>query len=109
MKLKILYIITKSDVGGAQKYVHDLAENINKNLFETKIIYGGKDLKWLSNKVRPLGFFLNDILAIFEISNYLKKEQPDAIHLNSSKAGVLGAIASQLYNRKRGKKALVIF
>lgn len=100
MKQKVLYIITKSDVGGAQKYVADLANSLDKNQFEAKILYGGKDLKWLSNKVWPWAFFLNDWLAIFELIKILKKEQPHIIHLNSSKAGVIGSLAAFLFSTK---------
>ena len=98
MRKKILYIITKSDVGGAQKYVSDLAANLDKSLFETKIICGGKNIRWLSNKVWLWFLFINDWLAIAEIVKLLKKERPDIIHLNSSKAGVIGSLAAFFYN-----------
>ncbi len=97
-KIKILYIITKSDIGGAQKYVSDLADNLDKDRFDAKILYGGKDLRRLSNKVRPWMLFLNDWTAILELIRLFQKEQPDIIHLNSSKAGILGSIAARLYN-----------
>src|SRR3989344_1641804 len=71
MKKKILCVITKTDIGGAQKYVFDLAKNLDKNQFETKILCGGADIKWLSNKVWP--FFLNDWLAIWELAKQDKK------------------------------------
>ncbi len=112
MRLKILYIITKSDIGGAQKYVADLADNLDKNQFEAKIMYGGQDLKWLSNKVRPWAFFLNDWLAIRELAKTLQKERPAIIHLNSSKAGVLGSLAAFIYGIKSGNhkpKTRVVF
>jgi glycosyltransferase involved in cell wall biosynthesis len=102
-KIKILYIITKSDVGGAQKYVNDLADNLDKSRFEAKILFGGKDIKWLSNKVWPWVLFLNDWLAVFEIAKLVKKEQPDVVHLNSSKAGVIGAMAARLAMTKKIK------
>lgn len=95
-KTKILYIITKSDVGGAQKYVNDLANNLDKNRFEAKVIYGGRDIKWLSNETWPWALFLNDWLAVLEIKKLLEREQPDVMHLNSSKAGVIGALAARL-------------
>lgn len=98
MKLKVLYIITKSETGGAQKYVQDLANNLNQNSFEAKILYGGCDLRWLSNKVRPWAFFINDWLAIWELVKTYQKEQPNIIHLNSSKAGVLGSVAAKIYS-----------
>ncbi len=99
-KIKILYLITKADVGGAQKYVSDLARNLPQDRFEAKIVYGGKDLRWLSNATRPWLLFANDWLAIAEIVRLLKREQPDVLHLNSSKAGVLGAIAAEIYRVK---------
>jgi len=97
MRKKILYIITKSDIGGAQKYVNDLAKNLNNNLFETKILYGGKEIKWLSNKILPHFLFLNDWLTIAELVKIYKKEHPAIIHLNSSKAGFIGSIAAKIY------------
>ncbi|MDD5430707.1 MAG: glycosyltransferase family 4 protein [Candidatus Pacebacteria bacterium] len=96
---KVLYIITKSDTGGAQKYVRDLSENLDKNEFKSRIIYGGKDLKWLSNKTSPWFLFFNDWMAIFEMVKLFKKENPDIIHLNSSKAGVLGTISAKIYGK----------
>lgn len=103
MKQKVLYIITKSDVGGAQKYVNDLANNLDKNKFEAKILYGGQDVKWLSNKVWPWALFLNDWLAIWELIKIYKKEQPAIIHLNSSKTGVLGSLAAYAYKSLQPK------
>src|SRR3989344_3644346 len=95
--LKVVFIITKADVGGAQKYVSDLAAHLDKNKFETKILWGGRDLKWLSNKIYPYALFFNDWLAVYELVRAFRKERPDIIHLNSSKAGVLGSLAAWLY------------
>ena len=97
---KILYIITKDGIGGAQKYIGDLTENLDKKLFETKLLRGGKEIKWLSNKTCPYFLFFNDWLAIAELIKIYKKEQPAIIHLNSSKAGVIGSIAAKIYNVK---------
>ena len=99
MLKKILFIITKSDIGGAQKYVNDLASNLDKSQFEAKILYGGRDLKWLSNKTRPWFLFLNDWLAVFELIKIYRREKPDIIHLNSSKAGVIGSLAAVILNK----------
>lgn len=95
--MKILYIITKQDVGGAQKYVYDLAENIDQEKFETSVLTGGKGgIRFLSNAFRPYILFLNDWLALMELFFIFKKEKPDVVHLNSSKAGVIGALAAWL-------------
>lgn len=96
-KTKILFLVTKNDIGGAQKYVSDLAENLDKNLFDAKILTGGKDgIRFLSNVFLPHFLFLNDWFAIAELFFKFKKEKPDVVHLNSSKAGVVGAIAAKL-------------
>ncbi|MEK7641158.1 MAG: glycosyltransferase [Patescibacteria group bacterium] len=100
--MKILYLITKDDVGGAQKYVRDLSSEIKKAGFETKIVTGGsQEIKFLSNKLRPYFLFANDWLAMIELFFLFKKERPDLVHLNSSKAGVIGAIAAKLAGVKK--------
>ena len=97
-RTKILYVITKDDVGGAQKYVKDLAENLDKERFEMEIIAGGKSgARFLSNVFKPYFLFINDWLALIELFFVFKKEKPDVIHLNSSKAGVIGSLAAWLY------------
>lgn len=101
-KKKILYLITKEDVGGAQKYVQDLAGNLNKEKFEAKIVTGGRNgIRFLSNAFWPHLLFINDWLAIAELFFFFRKEQPDVVHLNSSKAGVVGAIAAKLSGVQR--------
>lgn len=107
---KILYILTKSGIGGAQKYVSDLAENLDKNKFEAKIIYGGAGARWLSNKTYPWFLFINDWLAVFELVRIYEKEKPDIVHLNSSKTGVLGSLAAYFYKLKtKNLKLITIF
>src|SRR3989344_5441085 len=97
MKQTILFLITKDDIGGAQKYVRDLVENLDKDKFNIKILTGKKDIKFLSNAFRPYLFFINDLAAIIELFFIFRKEKPDIVHLNSSKAGIVGALAAQLY------------
>lgn len=96
-KIKVLYILTNSGIGGAQKYVKDLADNLAGDKFEARVFYGGLDIKWLSNKTHPWFLFVNDWLAVIELVWIFKKENPDIIHLNSSKAGVIGSISAYLY------------
>ncbi len=101
--MKILYILTKSGIGGAQKYVKDLAGNLDRENFESKIIYGGVEARWLSNKTHPWFLFINDWFAVFELIKIIKKERPDIVHLNSSKAGVIGAVAALFMGKNRPK------
>src|SRR3989338_1463671 len=104
-KPKILYLITQSEWGGAQRYIFDLANNL-KNDYEITVTAGGEDellkeineigvrtfpLKNLVREISPA----KDILAYFEIKKLAKLIKPDILHLNSSKAGVLGAFAGK--------------
>ncbi len=108
-KPKLLYIVTQAQWGGAQRYVSELA-NALQGEFEVTIATGrreqsefrisnlesrNKELKNLVREINPL----RDILAIFEIANFLKKEKFDLVHLNSSKAGFIGALANVLAGR----------
>jgi len=106
MKKKILYLITQSNFGGAQKYVFDLATGLDKEKYEVAVAAGQKGelfgrletagikifkLKHLYRPIRPIC----DLLAYFEIKKLLKSWQPDVLHLNSSKPSVLGALAAR--------------
>lgn len=104
---KILFVITKSNWGGAQRYVFDLATNLPKDKYEVTVALGGNGL--LAQKLQETGttiyrsVFLErdvsidkDIKSFFELYRLFKKVQPDIVHLNSSKAGGLGALAARL-------------
>lgn len=97
MKTKIIYLVTKDDIGGAQKYVSDLAGHLDRERFDIKIITGGKaGARLLSNSFWPLLLFINDWLALGELFLIFRRECPAIVHLNSSKAGVIGAVAAKL-------------
>ncbi len=100
--IKIILLVTKDDVGGAQKYVKDLKENLDLSRFELKILTGGRTgARFLSNSLLPHFLFINDLLALGELLFFFWKEKPDIVHLNSSKAGVIGAIAARLAGVKK--------
>ena len=97
-KKKILYVITKSVLGGAGKYVYDLATNLPKDKFEVFVAAGGEGP--LAQKIGEAGIpyyqiinfqkginVLKELLAYFEILRLLLKIKPDIVHVNSSKAG----------------------
>ena len=106
-KRKILYVITQAEVGGAQRYIYDLATSLEAKNYDISVAIGeshGKSLinelgqknipiyqiKHLVRQISPL----NDILAVFELRKLYKQVKPDIIHLNSSKAGVIGSLAN---------------
>lgn len=110
--MKVLFLITKATWGGAQRYVHDLAKHLPKSDFEVEVAYGesGKLTKGLSDAgiaTHPLPSLgrdiaiLSDISSFFEILVCVRKVRPDVIHLNSSKAAALGALAARILGVKR--------
>jgi glycosyltransferase involved in cell wall biosynthesis len=111
MKKRILLVVTKSNFGGAQRYVFDLATHLPTDQFEVAVAFGpgpdgtpGRLARMLSEKgvrtvlVPELGRdvnFAGDWRAFRALITLLKKERPDVVHLNSSKAGGLGALAAR--------------
>ncbi|OGE76528.1 MAG: hypothetical protein A3C85_03835 [Candidatus Doudnabacteria bacterium RIFCSPHIGHO2_02_FULL_48_21] len=107
-KVKILYVITQGELGGAQRYVLDLTTNLDKTRYETLVAVGRENpalknsLATLGVKTAELDFLkrnispLFDLLAVFELKELIRDFAPDIIHLNSSKAGVIGSVAAHL-------------
>ena len=104
---KILFVITKSNWGGAQKYVYDLATNVPKDQFEVAVALGGEGLlaKRLADVQIPVIQLASvqrdlslstDAAGFGELYRVIKSFNPDIIHLNSSKAGGLGALAARM-------------
>lgn len=106
-KKNVLFLITKATWGGAQRYVYDLATNLPKDVFEPVVAFGesGRLHNMLTDKAIPtqripaLGrnvALLSDVASFFRIFMYLRRAKPAVMHLNSSKAAALGALAARL-------------
>ncbi len=102
--MKILHIITNTELGGAQKVCIELCHSaVNEgNTVALASMAGG--YLWeqlpesclqfqLKHMVKPIRLS-KDVLAFFELKKILRKFNPDIIHLHSSKAGVLGRLAA---------------
>ena len=111
-KKKVLFIITKATWGGAQRYVFDLATHLPKEQFEVVVAYGegGKLSKSLADAdittyaVPSLGrdvAVFSDIKSFRKILQGIRKGRPDIVHLNSSKAAALGALAARIAGVKK--------
>lgn len=111
-KTKVLYIITKSNWGGAQRYVFDLANSITKDGYEAVVALGGNgtlknkledaEIKTISiqNLNRDINIF-SEWKVLFDLLKIFKIERPNVVHLNSSKIGGLGALAARFARVKR--------
>jgi glycosyltransferase involved in cell wall biosynthesis len=111
---KVLFVITKSNWGGAQRYVYNLATSLPKEQFDVVVAFGGTGAAHtspgeLQAKLRAAGIrtievatfarnvsFGNDLKSVFILRDIFKAEKPDVVHLNSSKAGGVGALAARL-------------
>lgn len=128
---KIIYLITKSNFGGAQRYVFDLATSMPKDEYDVSVVFGGTGkagsepgalAEMLSRSgirtiyVPELGrdvaalmgvhMLLNpstlwhsisqEARALNALKRLFKTECPHVVHLNSSKAGGLGALAARM-------------
>lgn len=109
MKIKILFLITQSELGGAQRYVFDLANNLVGE-FDVSVAFGepgenGELAKMLKEKninyhvlprLRRAISPISDLFALIEIVRLIKNLKPDIIHLNSSKISILGSLAARI-------------
>jgi len=100
--MKILHVITRSTIGGAQSVVINLANSMCE-MHDITVAAGEDGSMWKTldekiNKirikeiVRPLSP-LNDFKALIKLKKIYKFIKPDVIHLHSSKIGVLGRLA----------------
>jgi glycosyltransferase involved in cell wall biosynthesis len=104
MKKKILIVITKGEVGGAQMSVLNLAKELKKRGEEVELAFGeGEFLKTELEKeninyhrfkyLRRTSNLVLNLLFTFEFKSFLKTKSFDVIHANSSNAlfSLLGA------------------
>jgi glycosyltransferase involved in cell wall biosynthesis len=106
-RTKIIYLITKSNWGGAQRYVYDLATNLDTQKFEVVVALGGQGsladlLTHAGVRVITIKSLERDISLkkewqfARELWKILKTEKPAVLHVNSSKAGGVGTLLGRL-------------
>src|SRR5687768_4337431 len=106
-KKRIALAVTLAEPGGVQSFLLELAHHLANQGHEVTIIAG--DGSWLEQKLSgtQIRFLrlkhmtrsihpIKDVLAAFELASILKKNQFDAVHLNSSKMGIVGSIAAHV-------------
>ncbi len=104
---KVLIAITKSNWGGAQRYVFDLATHIPKDEFDVVVTHGGNGM--LAQKLHVVGIrtieipslgrdvnAFADISSLMALIRIIRAVKPDVLHLNSSKVGLLGGLAGRI-------------
>ena len=102
--MKILHIITNTELGGAQKVCIDLCRSAvaDGNTVAVASMDGGYLWSQLPNEVEQFKLInmvkpikpKKDLKVFFELKKVVRHFKPDVIHLHSSKAGVLGRLVA---------------
>ena len=98
----MLIVVTLGETGGAQSYVRDLVPGLVDQYDVTVAAHGpgslgdavrerGANYVELQHVRRPIS--VRDLLGLYELWRLCRTIRPVILHLNSSKAGVLGRIA----------------
>jgi len=109
--LRVLHVITRLIVGGAQENTLLTAIGQHRLGMEVTLLAGpdpgpegdlheaawkgGVALHILPRLVRPIRP-LNDLIALFQLYRFMKRGGYDVVHTHSSKAGILGRIAARM-------------
>ena len=105
-KMKVVHMITKLELGGAQVntvYTHD---HLNESQFEVYLLSGPggilndrverkKNFHIIADLIREIRPW-RDFRAFLQILKLLKRISPDILHTHSTKAGIIGRIAAFL-------------
>ena len=110
-KKKLFLVITKGTWGGAQRYVFDLARSL-KDTYAITLVAGTNGR--LFSEAQRAGIRTvripsldrdiragDDMRACSALWKLFRAERPDIVHLNSAKAGGVGALAARLAGVER--------
>ena len=121
LKKRVLFVITQSELGGAQRFLSNLISHLDRGVYEFLVAVGSSGngdflriLKAGGIPCQTLKFLkrgsslpsLSDVRAIFEIRSLIKNYRPDVLFLNSSRAGFIGSLASIFPTRINALKVI---
>jgi glycosyltransferase involved in cell wall biosynthesis len=108
MKTRVIHVITKLELGGAQKVTLMTLERLPRDEYDLTLVTSPDGLLvdwanripslnrvWLPSlirEVRPV----QDIQALIQMWKLFRRERPKIVHTHSSKAGILGRWAAKL-------------
>lgn len=109
---KSMHVITKSGLGGAQRYVLDCAQADIAKQIDTVIVSDAKK-GWLYQQAlaKQINYqaihhldrninIINDFFSMVELYKIIRKEKPTHLYLNSSKISFIGALIGKICGLK---------
>lgn len=107
-RIRVLLVITRLELGGAQKVVLHTAQALDRGEFAVALAWGPGDIlddqafalteverypvPTLVREVAPV----SDLRALLSLRSVVREFRPHVVHTHSSKAGILGRIAARL-------------
>ena len=103
--MRVLYLVTKSDLGGAQIHILDLLRGF-RGVLEPVVAAGeegyftdavrnlGVQCEIVPNLVHPIAP-INDCRALLQVTRLIRRIRPDLVHAHTSKAGVIARFAAR--------------
>lgn len=107
-RVRVAIVITRLDLGGAQEVALETAARLDVARFDVRLLAGpgglldGQAAQRLKAGYVPVPSLVhpihpvNDLLALFWLWNYFRRERIQVVHTHSSKAGLLGRLAAWL-------------
>lgn len=109
-KKRVLFVITQSELGGAQRFLCEFMPRLDRNKYEI-LVAAGKDgdgeflgiLRDMGVSALPLRFLrrkiglYGDFRGYLEVRGLIRDFRPNTLFLSSSKAGVLGSLAARKF------------
>jgi glycosyltransferase involved in cell wall biosynthesis len=108
VKTRVFHVITKLELGGAQKIALMTLERLPRDRYELGLVAGPEGLlvdwanripsltrvwnRWLVREVRPV----KDTLTLLTLWRLFRRERPQIVHTHSAKAGIVGRWAAKL-------------
>lgn len=110
--IKVLQVL-EATVGGTRRHLVSLVEGLDKSRFQVEIAaprirQGTIDDTSFTDEIKALGVRIHtvdmrrsiqplaDLRALWVLTNIIRREKYDIVHVHSSKAGFLGRIAARL-------------
>ena len=110
MQPHVFILITRGDTGGAQQHILSLIRHLRHRI---RFTLGCGESGYLTAQAENMGIEtiivphlkrpispLTDLRCVRALRQILKRENPDLVHLHSSKAGVVGRLAASFLNVK---------